>query len=263
MIYKYIRFSSDKQDEQSQENLINNYCNSKGLQIDSTIKDEAISGASDINKRQLKLLLKQLKQGDTLIISELSRLTRKGTIELNSVIAEYFKPARIRLIICNYGLDIDCANIDAMTELMLNLLATFARIERDSLRTRTKAALQARKSKGVAIGGDTRCWGKKSNKTKDMSDFELEQYRESTINRACVAAAVARKQASKQNPNNVAFKHFISDYVLIYGKIGRGTDWGKMVNTLNERGLKTASGLDFTIKNVRNMYYSISKSARF
>ena len=44
MIYKYIRFSTDSQDERQQENTIDNWLRSKGMAADSVIKDEGISG---------------------------------------------------------------------------------------------------------------------------------------------------------------------------------------------------------------------------
>ena len=108
--------------------------------------DEAISGkAGTLSKRALQTLLDKLESGDTLIVSELSRITRAGIGELVSIVETYFKPRKIRFVLCNYNLDINCANIDPITELMLVLMATFAKIERDSLISRTNAALEARK----------------------------------------------------------------------------------------------------------------------
>lgn len=145
-VYRYIRYSGDKQDEQSQSVIIDRWCESKGIKYDDTIMDEAISGkAGTLSKRALQSLLDELQSGDTLIVSELSRITRAGIGELVSIVETYFKPRKIRFVLCNYNLDINCANIDPITELMLVLMATFAKIERDSLISRTNAALEARK----------------------------------------------------------------------------------------------------------------------
>lgn len=145
-VYRYIRYSGDKQDEQSQSVIIDRWCESKGIKYDDTIMDEAISGkAGTLSKRALQTLLDKLQSGDTLVVSELSRITRAGIGELVSIVETYFKPRKIRFVLCNYNLDINCAEIDPITELMLVLMATFAKIERDSLITRTKAALDARK----------------------------------------------------------------------------------------------------------------------
>lgn len=154
MIYKYIRFSSDKQDEQSQNQIIDTYCESRGLQCDETIRDEAISGKEgSYTKRDLLRLFNRLQKGDTLICSELSRITRGGVLELGNMVAEWLKPRQIRLIICGYNLDINCACMDATTELQLAMLATFAKMERDNLIQRTKAALEVRKKMAETDGG--------------------------------------------------------------------------------------------------------------
>jgi DNA invertase Pin-like site-specific DNA recombinase len=153
MIYEYIRFSTKKQDEESQKSIISDYCKHKGIQIDKTIMDEGITGKQgSFDKRKLKDLLSSMKQGDTLIISELSRLTRGGTVELNMIIGQYFIPSKMRLVLCNYGLDIDCTDISPMMELFLNNMATFAKIERDSISSRTKAGVRAAMESGKKIG---------------------------------------------------------------------------------------------------------------
>lgn len=154
MIYRYIRFSSDKQDEQSQTAIIDRYCQAKGIQYGETIRDEAVSGKEGSYKnRNLFGLFNRLQPGDTLVISELSRLSRGGIVELGNIVSEFLKPRQIRLVICNYSLDIDCCNISPMTELQLSIMATFAKIERDSLIERTNAALDARRRMAETDGG--------------------------------------------------------------------------------------------------------------
>lgn len=154
MIYRYIRFSSDKQDEQSQSAIIDRYCCAKGIQYGETIRDEAVSGKEGSYKsRNLFGLFNRLQPGDTLVISELSRLSRGGIVELGNIVSEFLKPRKIRLVICNYSLDIDCCNISPMTELQLSIMATFAKIERDSLIERTNAALEVRKRMAATDGG--------------------------------------------------------------------------------------------------------------
>lgn len=154
MIYRYIRFSSDKQDEQSQTAIIDRYCQAKGIVCSETIRDEAVSGKEGSYKsRNLFGLFNRLQPGDTLVISELSRLSRGGIVELGNIVSEFLKPRKIRLVICNYSLDIDCCNISPMTELQLSIMATFAKIERDSLIERTNAALDARRKMIETDGG--------------------------------------------------------------------------------------------------------------
>lgn len=153
-VYRYIRFSTDLQDEQSQCDIIAKYCTARGIAIDDTIRDEGISGKEgSLSRRDLLKLLQRLQEGDTLVVSELSRITRGGPVELNRMIGDYFRPSKIRLILCNYSMEFDCANLTPMNELILNCFAVFAKMERDSIVERTKAGLNARKALIEREGG--------------------------------------------------------------------------------------------------------------
>ena len=153
-VYRYIRFSTDLQDEQSQCDIIAKYCTARGIAIDDTIRDEGISGKEgSLSRRDLLKLLQRLQEGDTLVVSELSRITRGGPVELNRIIGDYFRPSKIRLILCNYSMEFDCANLTPMNELILNCFAVFAKMERDSIVERTNAGLNAIKKKIANSGG--------------------------------------------------------------------------------------------------------------
>lgn len=127
----------------------------------------------------------------------------------------------------------------------------FALAEREALLVsiRTKAALKAKKARGESIGGSSDIWGKKTGTN-----------REEVISKASVAASAARHKKSMVNPNNIAFEHFMEDWVEIHGKISRKTDWGALVNKLNSRGLKTATGMVFTELRARAMYNNLKIS---
>lgn len=75
MNYGYIRVSSDKQTVENQRYEITNYCVSKGIVIDKWI-EESVSGAKSPDVRKLGIILKQIAKGDTILVTELSRLGR-------------------------------------------------------------------------------------------------------------------------------------------------------------------------------------------
>ena len=154
-IYKYIRFSTTKQDAEQQDNTVSKWLESKGLAADETITDSAVHGYVSFRERNLNGIMEGLEKGDTLVVSELSRLTRGGISALYEMISGYFKPNGVRLVICNLNLDINCANIDPMEELKLSMMATFAKIEREYTSSRTKSALEVRKAKIAEQGGFT------------------------------------------------------------------------------------------------------------
>ena len=75
MIYGYIRVSTDTQTVENQRCEIERYIKEHNLKIDKYF-EETISGTKEYNKRRLGKLLSSIKEGDTLIASELSRLGR-------------------------------------------------------------------------------------------------------------------------------------------------------------------------------------------
>ena len=119
MIYRYLRFSTNSQDERQQANTIDNYLKSKGMTADETITDAGVSGGTSYKCRNLFELCNELKPNDIVIVSEVSRLTRRGIGELSEIVEKYFKPNKLRLIICNVGLDVDCSDMNPMVEMQL------------------------------------------------------------------------------------------------------------------------------------------------
>src|ERR1700710_1808111 len=75
MIYGYIRVSSEKQTLANQKFEINNFSKDRNLIIDEWI-EETISSMKRLDERKFGRLLKKMKKGDQLIVSELSRLGR-------------------------------------------------------------------------------------------------------------------------------------------------------------------------------------------
>ncbi|OCS33125.1 hypothetical protein AWR29_08695 [Campylobacter fetus subsp. venerealis] len=75
MIYAYIRVSTDRQNTNNQRFAINEWAMQNNIDIDYFV-DETASGKIAIDHRNLGKLFNKLKNGDTLIVAELSRLGR-------------------------------------------------------------------------------------------------------------------------------------------------------------------------------------------
>lgn len=75
MIYAYIRVSTDKQTVENQRFELQNFANERRLVIDKWISEQ-VTGTKSEKERKLGPLLKKMKKGDTLILSEISRLGR-------------------------------------------------------------------------------------------------------------------------------------------------------------------------------------------
>lgn len=147
MLYSYIRVSTEKQTVLNQRFEIQKYCESNNLKIDSEI---AITISSRKSKEQRKIpeLVEGLEQGDTLIVSELSRLGRK-TAETILLIDELLKK-EVTIILIKQGQVL--SKHDPMSRLMITMLSAFAELERDLISQRTKEALAARKAEGMKLG---------------------------------------------------------------------------------------------------------------
>lgn len=152
MNYAYIRFSSDKQDETQQVQALTEYAAKRGVTIDAVEKDEGVSGGVSFRDRKLNVLVKKLRPGDALIVSEISRLGRSMS-DLNILINQELKPRRVRLIVIKMGLDLDCANLKAIDEMVFFAFSFAAQVEKELIQQRTQSAIDARKELIEKDGG--------------------------------------------------------------------------------------------------------------
>lgn len=250
--HAYLRFSTDKQDERQQLNTITKYVESKGMHIDDIYSDEGVSGGVSYVKRNLFDLCKSLKRNDIVIVSEISRITRSGISELSEIIKNHFAPNHLRLIICNVGLDVDCSDINPMTEMQLSMLATFARIEKCLIQERTKSSLETRKKLLENNGSFISKSGKVCTK--------LGRPKGGVASEKAISASVnARKNTAKENPNNQSFMRFLNVWEQRNGRVDRNTDMQAFVDELNALSFRTAKGMPFDISRARAMLYKVRK----
>jgi DNA invertase Pin-like site-specific DNA recombinase len=109
--------------------------------------EEKISGKISWRKRQIAALLENAQPGDTIIVSELSRLGRSmlECIEILSIATE--KGLHIYAVKGNWRLD-----GTIQSKIIAMAFAIAAEIERDLISQRTTEALQARKQRGMPLG---------------------------------------------------------------------------------------------------------------
>lgn len=145
MIYGYARCSTN---EQLQD--INRQVRELKQQgaTDTTIYLEYESGTK-INRGELQKLLSAVQQGDIILATEVSRITR-STKQLCDII-EFAKKQRIKLVLGNFV--VDCTKeLDPMTEGMLKMMGVFAELERNMISQRVKSGMENAKAKGKKIG---------------------------------------------------------------------------------------------------------------
>ncbi len=148
MIYGYARCSTN---EKLQD--INRQVRELKQQgaTDTTIYLEYESGTK-VNRAELNKLLNIVKTGDTIVSTEVSRITR-STKQLCDII-ELAKEKHIKLVLGNFV--VDCSReLDPMTEGMLKMMGVFSELERNIISQRVKSGMDNAKAKGKAIGRPT------------------------------------------------------------------------------------------------------------
>lgn len=146
MIYGYIRKSTEKQSFQHMEREIANYAENNGLKIDEWV-EETISSRKTLNKRQLGQLLERLQEGDVLITSELSRISRSVPETFLILQTCLNKNCQVITIKENYHL-----GSDIQSQVLAFAFGLAAQIERDLISQRTKCSLASKKEQGIKLG---------------------------------------------------------------------------------------------------------------
>ena len=115
---------------------------------DKTIYLEYESGSKE-NRAEFNKLLNTVQPQDTIIATEVSRITR-STKQLCEII-EFAKERHLKLILGSFI--VDCSHeLDPMTEGMLKMMGVFSEIERNIISQRVKSGMENAKAKGKKIG---------------------------------------------------------------------------------------------------------------
>jgi len=102
-----------------------------------------------IDRPELTKLLRNIQTGDTLVATEISRITR-STKQLCEII-DHASKKRAALLIGTFKVDFR-ESIDPMTEGMLKMMGVFAEMERNMTVERIKSGLRHARAKGVRLG---------------------------------------------------------------------------------------------------------------
>lgn len=144
----YLRVSTVRQDLENQRREIEEYCKTSGLEVDDYLQIE-ISSRKTTKERRIDELLQRLNKGDTLIVSELSRLGR-SVGELCRIVDSLIKK-QVRLVAIKQGMTINGKH-DIASKTIMTMFALMAEIERDLISERTKNGLARVKTEGRKLG---------------------------------------------------------------------------------------------------------------
>jgi DNA invertase Pin-like site-specific DNA recombinase len=118
----------------------------QGILIDCWV-EEIISGTKSVKERQLGKLLNQVKKGDRLITTELSRLGRN----LMQVMSFLHQCMEREIIVHSIKERYELGN-NISSKILAFAFSLSAEIERNLISQRTKEALARKKKEGVVLG---------------------------------------------------------------------------------------------------------------
>lgn len=144
----YLRVSKDNQDVKNQKLAILEFARKDKMDISDFI-EITVSSRRNPKARKIDRLLEELEAGDTLIVSELSRLGRSVS-EIITIIDTLVKQ-RIRFIAIKESIHLNGA-VDLNSKVMVTMFSLFAEIERELISMRTKEGLATARAKGVKLG---------------------------------------------------------------------------------------------------------------
>lgn len=163
-VYGYCRCSTNEniQDISRQERELK----ALGVTEKKNIYKEYESGTK-INRVELQKLLEKVENGDTIVSTEVSRITR-STKQLCDII-EFAKNKHIKLIFGTFV--VDCAKeLDPMTEGMLKMMGVFSELERNMTSQRVKSGIANARAKGKIVG-------RPQLKIKDIPEKVIDNYK--------------------------------------------------------------------------------------
>lgn len=159
----YCRVSTQDQTLETQREACIEYCNRHNLSYE--VFEEKISGAK-ASRPELDRMLQRIRANefDSVIVHKLDRLGR-SMIHLIQLIEE-FRNRKVRFIAISQGINTN----DAQGRFFLNVMASFAELERELIRERTRNRLASMKAKGKRLG---RPPGSKDKKRRRKSGYLL------------------------------------------------------------------------------------------
>ena len=182
----YVRVSTSEQEVEAQKAAINEAAARQGVKV-SRFVEEVISSRKA--ERKIYEVVHGLKEGETLIVYELSRLAR--SIGEVFVLVQEIKRRKASLWVLKPEIRTGIGGNDLQADMLMFALSTAAQIERDLISERTKNSLRAKRAQGVKLGrpeGKGRKVEDAAAKKKVVPEALIESYK----NKILTAAAIAR-----------------------------------------------------------------------
>ena len=170
MIWGYIRASTSRQSISTERQIenINKWAEDNNKEISDFFVEKPISGSSKIKDRpELSRLLTTIKKGDTLVVNDITRLSRSQMV-FNMVLGLLHQADATVAFADGHIFQED----DMMSRLMTSILSFTAEWEKEQISIRTKQSLNIIKRTKALGRPDKIKWGWRNN---DGKKFPHEQ----------------------------------------------------------------------------------------
>lgn len=219
MIYCYIRVSRDSQEFGRQVQIFKDRGYIDGNNC--TYVEEKFTGTK-INRPEFSRLLDVIKEGDTLVVESLSRLSRGGVIRTLELITDLVQVKKVNVIIFKEGFELRAGEQpNSTTSLLLGIFSVLGQFERDLISERTKEGLRATQENGVKVG--RRCTDR-STRESFMEVLEYMVENKTGMRYTCHLLNVP--QSTFQKKIKLCYERYSTkNYTEILSKLREDLDW--------------------------------------
>ena len=176
----YLRVSKDSQDVGNQRLAILEFARQEKFEV-SALMELSVSSRRSPKERQIDLLMARLEPGDTLVVSELSRMGR-SVGEVISTVDALLKQ-QVRFLAIKEGIRL-AGKQDLHSKVMVTLFGLFAEIERELISMRTKEGLAAARASGKRLG---RPKGRLGQSRLNGKEDEIQRLLDLKVSKASIA----------------------------------------------------------------------------
>lgn len=157
----YVRVSTDKQEVDNQLKDLRDFCNKKNWNIIQEYIDFNVSGKLD-KRPQFDLMFQDAHKlkFNTILFWDLSRFSRSGTLFTLQKLKEL---ENLNISWHSYQ-EPYFSSVGEFKDVVLSIMSTLAKIERDKISERTKAGLKRLKREGRVLGRPKGSTDKKKRK---------------------------------------------------------------------------------------------------
>jgi len=145
----YLRVSTDKQELENQLQPLLEFANKKGFEVYKVYKDIATGKTSDREEFNAMLQDAHQRKFDAILVWSLDRLSREGMVKTVHLL-EHLNNIGVNVISYTEPY-LDTSN-ELARNILLAVVSTLAKAEREKISERTKAGLERLKKEGKKLG---------------------------------------------------------------------------------------------------------------